>query len=350
MSVDAIAVIMAGGSGKRLWPLSNEKHPKQLSSEIFDGTLLNEAIKRAEGVFPKENIFVLTTKELEQVVKDNCDHRNILVQPLNADTAAAFLFSAIYFNHHFPGKAVVSLFSDHLIKTEEKFKEAISNLVSATKKYPLISLGSIPNYPETNFGYIKVANEDGGVFDVQEYIEKPLKLIAQELVRDDAYLWNTGYFGFISSRLIKVFQEIDEEFTQSLIAQSESIVSNDPKDEILDIYKNIDAISFERMIVENYSDLKAVKTDMQWMDIGNWDSLYDLSEKDAERNVIFETDLGRVVVESSSRNIIFPGDNEVAIIGINNTVIANVDNKLLVCNRDKIGRIKHVIKGLDKKN
>ncbi|MFP1898327.1 mannose-1-phosphate guanylyltransferase/mannose-6-phosphate isomerase [Lonsdalea quercina] len=347
-----IPVVMAGGTGSRLWPLSRELFPKQfLTIGESVGSLLQNTVTRIEGienisvkpplVICNENHRFLVAEQLREI--DKLDN-NIILEPVGKNTAPAVALAAHLANQSDPESLLLVLAADHLIKKEDHFHAAIIDAVHYAANNQLVTFGIIPEYPETGYGYIKKGEGlSDSCFRVDAFVEKPDLAKAEAYVADGGYSWNSGMFLFKAG---KYLEELEKHSPDIYRITRESI-ERSQKD--LDFIR-VDAESFAQCpsdsidyaVMEKTSDAVVIPIDAGWSDVGSWSSLWDVSAKDENGNV----NVGEVIAFDSRNNYISSESALVATIGLDDVVVINTNDALLISRKDRVQDVKKVVEEL----
>ena len=345
-----VAVIFAGGGGTRLWPISTSSLPKQINPAFSKKTLLKEAFERALKLFPKERIVVVATKELEKKVRDivKLPKKNFIIQPKNADTAMAMCLTALHLETLFSNSTAIIFYSDHKITKCNNFKKSINDLVEIAKKHSsLVTIGTWPTVPSTQFGYIKLGKRAGvkNLYKVKAFREKPDLKTAKRYLKDKKHVWNTGVYAWKSSVFLSVLKKVAPSFYSDLVELKISIGEKQYEKKVVDWFEQKRPASFEKIVSEKLSDMFVYVADYSWNDIGNWKTIYDLAKKDKNGNAIINReDDQKINLVSSSNNTILSESKKIALVGIKDLIIVQNNDSLLICNRNKIDDIKKITK------
>lgn len=340
-------IILAGGSGSRLWPLSRELYPKQLLNLNSDKSLLQSTFERLNKFMPAENIISITNVkhssnvrlQLEQI----SDNINILAEPLSKNTAPAIALATKFIRQKDDDPVILVVPSDHLIEDNEKFIETVKKGEKLAQERFIVTFGIEPDYPETGYGYINILNEpilDG--FKVKEFVEKPDSETAQKYIDAKTYFWNSGIFMFKASTMIAEIKKLAPEIFK-VMNEFDFSASNKIEYNLFDRMPNI---SIDYAIMEKSDKIALVKLESDWNDLGSWQSIYDVSEKDKQNNVL----IGHVLDESSKNSFVYASSKLVATIGLEDTVLIETEDAILACKKDKTQDVKKIFDKLKKQN
>lgn len=349
------AVIMAGGSGERFWPLSTPEKPKQLLKIFSDKTMIRETVDRILPIIKPENIFIATNiiqaKEIEKELSD-IPKENIIIEPLFKDTAAAIGYSSLIIENRFKDKLkdnekidVVVLASDHLIKKEEEFRNAILKASEeAEKNGVIVTLGIKPHKPETGYGYIEVNDKNielNSVCKVKRFREKPSYETAESYLNAGNYLWNSGMFIFTTETIFKNFEVLMEEHTEIFNKLREILKTNltgkELSDKVRPYFENFEKISIDFGIMEYSKNIRVIPVDIDWNDIGSFNAFDEIFPKDETGNII----RGQEIKNLDSKNNIVISDNlNISLLGIEDLVIVQNKENLLITKKNRTQDIK----------
>lgn len=358
---------MAGGVGARFWPKGTTKFPKQfLKIANNNDTLLQQAYKRLEGIFNNNKIFIVTNviyknevkKQLSKIPDDN-----IICEPIGRNTAPCIGLSCLFINQ-FESKAnVLVVAADHLISDVNEFHRVIkSGLKFVNDNGGIVTLGIHPTNPETGYGYIqydsdkliKVELEINGeskvenVFKVKTFAEKPNLEVAKAFLESGDFLWNSGMFIFRTDTMMEEIKNFMPELNDSLERLSKNLLSNDFPKQLEIEYSKLKSISIDYGVMEKAKDVYIIRSHFGWNDVGAWDEVYNIKEKDNDGNV----KQGRTVTINTKNCLIINDQKIISTIGVEDLLIINSENGLLICKRGEAQCVKEVVdflrrKGLD---
>jgi len=339
-------VIMAGGSGTRFWPISTSEHPKQFQDILGVGqTMIQQTYYRIKDIIPHDNIFVITNKEYESIVKEQLPEippQNIVGEPMMKNTAACNIFMAEKIHHLNPNASILVLPSDHLILQQKTFEEKINLAFQMVDQHSkLVTIGVHPTRPETGYGYIHYENNPEKEFQkVIKFTEKPSLSVAEKFLETGNYLWNSGMFVWKAKDIISAFEKYLPQMHQKF-----SLCEFNEKNEancLEKIYPEVEEISIDKGILEKASNIMVLPAELGWSDLGTWTSVYENANKDEKNNV---DNSKNVFTYHSSGNIIhLHNKNKVAVIdGLNDYIIVDTPKALLICPRNHDQKIKDFV-------
>ncbi|MEI0579800.1 mannose-1-phosphate guanylyltransferase [Brachyspira pilosicoli] len=343
-------IIMAGGIGERLWPLSREKKPKQFLKIIDNKSLIEQTIDRALQITEEENnIFIVTGKRYKEAFNTyipNFKKENIIYEPIGRDTAAAVALGVLTVKEKIGNSNVVIIPADPIIKEENIFVNTIKEAIEATiKTKNIVVVGIKPTRAETGYGYIKLdKNIKANEYIVHKFVEKPDLENAKKFLADGSYLWNSGMFIWDSENILN---SINKFMPDTFNKVNEALKNINNEDKALEIFNSIDKISFDFGVMEKLEDIICIKSEFFWDDLGAFSALGRIHSKDENNNVI----IGQVYVKNSNNNIIINDDDDLLTLnGINNLTVVKSNGVVLMYPNNEDSKIKEILKDIREKN
>ena len=341
-------VIMAGGVGTRLWPLSRIQKPKQFQSFLSDKTLIQETFARAQTTVLAEHIFVSTGQRYAGLVRKQLpliSSGQLIIEPLAKNTAPAIIYIAAVLAHQDPDALVATLASDHAIENPEEFTRAIDLAFEVVESNPdaLATIGINPTKPDTNYGYIRMGEEvsqteQSRVFHIDNFKEKPDRATAEQYLASWEYLWNAGYFVFRAAAIREWVSKYAPEFLSFVDALSSALANDTLTEElILELFTQVESAPIDTVLAERLPKEKrfVIPTKLEWNDIGGWHTLYTfLSERHLTDQIVRgpHIDLG-------SKSCFINGENRLIVTaGLRDIVIVDTEDALLIANRETLSQ------------
>jgi len=337
-------VILAGGKGKRLWPLTEGSVPKQFLDIVKEDTFLNHTIKRSLYLVKPENIYIVSIEKYLKQIELSLDNfkipkENLLLEPEGKNTAPAALFAASFLYRKNPESLLLFCPCDHIITGMKRLTADIKSAVKVSKLGYLTAFGIKPSKPETEYGYIKgkVKVKERGLnssfYKVDKFIEKPKKKLALKLIRDNNYFWSSGMFLFRNEVIL-------EEFKAKLPVYYRQFMSIDKsRFGLRKVYREMDSISLEKLIIQKSKRLVLIKAGFKWQDLGQWDLLYDALRKDKDKNAI----KGDVSFSDVKNCLVLSPRKKTVCLGLKDVVVIDTDAGLLVADKDHLSKLKSIL-------
>src|SRR5512133_1484262 len=352
MNKNHFCIIMAGGVGSRFWPLSRTRKPKQFLDILGTGrTLLQQTVDRIKKVIPIENIYFVTNEDYEDLVRKqlpDISRQQVLLEPMRRNTAPCIAYANHKISLINPDAKILVAPSDHIILKEDDFlKVVVKGLNFVTENNSLLTLGLQPNRPETGYGYIQI-NGDKTRIELNEsfrrvktFTEKPDQAMAEVFIQSGDFFWNSGMFFWSLDTIMKAFTSYLPEVDQ-LFAEGRDFYNTDRESEFISkVYPNCKNISIDYGIMEKAENVQVLCSDFGWSDLGTWGSLYDILEKDEEKNSITGSN---VFCYNSKNCLINLPDNKLAVIqGLDDYIVVESDNILLICRKQDEQKIKNFV-------
>ncbi|MBA64054.1 MAG: mannose-1-phosphate guanylyltransferase [Planctomycetaceae bacterium] len=331
------ALIMAGGAGTRFWPKSRIALPKQLLSFGSNHTLLQQAVNRLTPAVATENISIITNQKLVETIRQQVPQLSaeaVIGEPAKKDTAPCIALAAALIAEDDPNATMIVMPSDHIIQPVEAFQQAILKAVDLVHQNPtsLITFGITPDRPAETYGYIQSGNElSAGVFEVQQFKEKPAAKLAQQYLQEGSYYWNSGIFVWQVGTILDALEETRPDIIKHINMIIRHRHQKDFNDVLAREFSAIRGTSIDYAVMEQYEPVLMIEAPFQWDDIGSWQALSRIFPTDANNNTILSKHVGidtfDSVIQSSS-------DHLIATIGVKNMIIVHTDDATLVANKD----------------
>lgn len=345
-------VIMAGGGGTRFWPLSRQKTPKQLLNLSGKELMVNEAIDRLSYTANSDDIFIVTNVEqvepMLNATKGRIAPNHILSEPSARNTAACVGYAAIEIIKKYGDGIMIITPSDAYIKDSASFTRVLAEAVEvAEKNDKLVTVGIMPTFPATGYGYIKFDNnQDGSVKNVSEFKEKPDEETSKSYISAGTYAWNSGMFIWKASTILKKFEQLIPDIYADLCKIGEVMNSENEYTVIKEIYPNIRKISVDYAIMEPSAaagDVVVVIGEFGWSDVGNWDMMNALHREDENGNIV----LGDTLAINTTNSTIYSSKKLIATVGVDNLVVVETPDAIMVCNKDKAQDVRLIVDALN---
>lgn len=348
------AVILAGGSGTRLWPMSREKMPKQALTLVGERSMFQHSVDRLQPLFPIERILVVTRAEYRQLLHEQMPgllEQNFILEPVGRGTAPAIGLAAIHLMKRDPNAVMAVLTADHFIKDPDGFRKLLSAAETAANAGYLVTLGIQPTFPSTGFGYIEQGEPIeqvgiGGMYHVRRFIEKPDQDTALQLVANGRCTWNSGMFVWRVDRILEELALHMPALFAGLSSISAHIDQPDYLDILSHVWRQVRKETIDYGVMEKADRIAVLPASIGWVDVGSWSSMALLHPKDEDGNIWTSPHVGM-----DTRNIICiaPRRKLVATIGVADLIIVDTPDALLVCNKDQEQEVRAVVQHLESK-
>lgn len=339
-------VIMAGGTGSRLWPMSRALHPKQFLRLTSEYSMLQETALRVGGVTQQNNIVIcnedhrfLAAEQLREIDRLG----NIILEPVGKNTAPAIALAAFQLSQTDPEALMLVLAADHVIQDRLAFEKSVLVAQLAAEKGKMVTFGIVPTHAETGYGYIRRGGKVDEGFEVEQFVEKPSKELALQYVDAGDYYWNSGMFMFKASRYLEELK-LHRPDIYSVCEQAMKTTTGDLDFTRIseDIFNECPSDSIDYAVMEKTQDAVVIPLDAQWSDVGAWSALWDISEKDSAGNVL----KGDVIVHNSTNSYFNAEQKMIAAVGVDNLVVIETKDAVLVANKDQVQDVKEIVEHL----
>ncbi len=349
------AIVMAGGSGTRFWPASRARLPKQLLPLAGDHTLLEDTVARLQGLVPAERTLVVTSERLENVVRQqlpDVPEAGIVGEPCKRDTAPCVALAALLVSRHDPDATMAVMPSDHVIRPEQAFRDAIEQAAAIVDHNPqrLVTFGIPPTYPAESFGYIErgdaLAEAHGSArgFSVRRFREKPPASVAQEYLDAGTFLWNAGIFLWKAATILEAMRARQPECMSHLDAIVQNWDTPDRRRVFAEEFAAIKGISIDYAVLEHATDVAVLEAPFTWDDLGGWSAVARQRGSDAEGNTIAGKHLG---ITTTNSVVQASGDHLVVTIGLENILVVHTPDATLVADRSREEAVRQVVTELE---
>jgi mannose-1-phosphate guanylyltransferase len=348
------AVILAGGTGTRLWPLSRKNKPKQFQKLISGQTMLEDTIDRIDFLKPSD-IYISTNREYLQTVKELSKNRipkkNIIVEPDLRDTAPCIGLAAVYLAKKNPKEVMAVIYADHLIKNKKEFIKKLRIAEKIAKEENTLNIIEVKaKFPNVNLGYVKIGRMlkeiDGQeIFAFEKFTEKPDMKTAKKFLQSYKYLWNTGIYVWKIETILKQFKKYQPSTYRNLMRIYESIGTASEEKTLKKYYPLCEKTSIDYGIMEKVGkdEVRIIPAELGWSDVGTWESIFDETATDIRANII----KGRHISLDTHGSIVYgTGKKLIATIGIDNLVVVETDDALLVCAKNRSQDVKKIVEKL----
>lgn len=342
-----IPVILSGGSGTRLWPLSRKMYPKQFLSLLHDQTMLQKTLTRLDGLSHSAPTVVCNNEHrfivAEQARQLGIEDLSIILEPVGRNTAPAIAVAAIHAAELADDPVLLVLSADHEIKDEKAFCEAVRQAEPLAESGKLVTFGIVPTRAATGYGYIKRGNADGDGFNVDQFVEKPDLETAEKYLAAGDYYWNSGMFMF---KALSYLAEL-EKFNPDMIRHCRQAVDNLHKDIGFlrldaEAFANCESDSIDYAVMEKTDFACVVPMDAGWSDIGSWSSLWEQDDKDNAGNAT----RGDVITSDTENSLVHAENRLVTAVGVKDLVIIETHDAVLVANKDQAEKVKQIVERL----
>jgi mannose-1-phosphate guanylyltransferase len=341
-----VAVIMAGGAGKRFWPLSRQNKPKQFLSITSKMSMIQMTVDRLLGKIKIENIFVVTAKSQCYLVEEQLSDlpkENIIVESEGMNTAPAVALSALFLARKYkPEDKMFILAADHVIRNVDKFIDSLQPAEMASDDGNLVTFGIKPTYPSTGYGYIEGGDKTKNGIVVNNFKEKPDIETAEYFLKSGNYYWNSGMFMWQIRTILEAYHNYLPKVCRLLSDITKKWDKYGVAADISSIYSKMPKIPIDVGIMEQAEKRIVIPVDYGWSDIGGWKALHEISEKDKNGNAV--TTECKIL---DSSNCYVHSDKLVALIGVKNLVVVDTPDVLMIAEKDSSERVKEVVTSLE---
>lgn len=343
------AVVMAGGSGTRFWPKSVEQKPKQFHRLFGEETLLQATFERLEDFVPRENHLVVTNDQYVTTVREQLPYLGkgrVIAEPVSRNTAPCVAAAAQLLLNNDPEALMLVLPADHFIADQSRFREVLSAAADvANNRRTLVTIGIRPDRPETGYGYIRYDKRGESAEDqlqavpVENFTEKPDPETARSFLKAGNYLWNSGMFVWRADVILESFRQHQPETYESLkVLRGEGV----GQEEVNRFYRDVSSISIDYGIMEHAENVEVLPGEFGWSDVGSWQAVHMLGEKDENGNVV--NGGGPFLSVDSSDNLVETENGKlVALVGVDQIAVVETGQTILVCNLSRSQDVRSIV-------
>lgn len=344
-------LIMSGGGGTRLWPISRQKTPKQFIKIIGEESVFTQSVRTLKNLTTSDKIYAITNADYvdEVVEQGNLSLRNIIAEPQKKNTALAMAVGAAIIAKTDPDAIIINFPGDNLVFPFEKFKDDILSLAGFVEKNNCLALvGTKPTFPNTGYGYVRVSdtNEDfngSNFFKILEFKEKPDVATAEKFVADGHYFWNAAFYTWKASSLLQACKTYAPKVYENAILIQKAWGTKDEQEVIRQVYQEAEDLSIDYAVSEKADNLFLIQSTFTWNDLGDWKEVWEFSKKDERENVILNSQDNNHTEEESSRNLVWTDKRFVSLVGVNDLIVVDTPDALLICHKDKVQDVKKVV-------
>lgn len=340
------AVILAGGKGERFWPRSRKDFPKQLLNLADTKTMLESTIERIVPFVERERVFLVARRGIKQSLLSlnlSLPKQNYLFEPQGRNTAPAICFSAFAISANDPESVMVVLPADHFISDKRAFIQCVRKGIATAEDDYLVTFGIVPTRPETGYGYIECGDRiSDDVCAVKRFKEKPSQKKANEFIKSDRFLWNSGIFVWKTKRIIEAFQKYQPEIAKRVEAYYAAKGKAKKEHLLQEVYENAESISIDYAIMEKASNVAMVRASFGWDDVGAWNALERILKTDEHGNIT----VGNVVSIDSKDSIVVSEGGVIGIVGVDNLIVVHTEDATLIIPKERAQEVRDVVQKL----
>ena len=347
------AVVLAGGSGTRLWPMSRQQLPKQFLKLSGESSLLAATISRLSPMIEQDDVWVVTNEaHATGEAFSELDHLHTILEPCARDTAPAIALAAALLQKDGDDPVMLVLPADHIIQDIPAFHQGLKQAIAAAEQGKIVTFGIVPEHADTGFGYIQ-ADRQADISDlveampVKRFTEKPDLNTARSFLEQGDYFWNSGMFVWKASLILAEIEKYQPEITQVVQAMKLAWENGEPWQEVVrHQFQDMPSISIDYAVLEPSDNVVMVPVSMGWSDVGSWDAVHDISEKDADNNAVS----GHVIAVDCKNTLLRSESRLIAAVGLQDVMAVETADAILLCNKGESQRVREIVKVLKDSN
>jgi len=344
-----VALILAGGGGTRLWPMSRQNTPKQMLPLVEQHSMFKVSVDRLAPLFTPERIFISTAESYVEGLQEECPDipaENFIAEPSARNNAAAVALAITVIEKRFPDAIVAMLTADHHIGKTDIFRDVLKTAGQLAEEGKIVTLGISPAFPSTGFGYIQQGESIGNKNDFDYFVasrftEKPDLVRATQFVASGKYSWNSGMFIWQAKKAMAEFERQQKEMHTLFKDLQTSVDTPDFETALNTMWEKTPKISIDYAIMEGAEDMVVIPVDIGWSDVGTWSSLYDILDQDKFGNCGKNGSERRIVLDT--KDTLMFSDKLTVAIGVDNIIVVETDDVLMVCHKDRAQDVKQIV-------
>ncbi len=346
------AMIMAGGGGTRLWPMSRQDTPKQLLPLVEDASMFKTSVERLAPLFDPEHIFVVTGRKFVDMLREHAPGipaQNFIVEPYGKNTAPAAALGVTFIQKRDPQATIAILTADHHISKKEEFRQVLAAAYELAQKGYIATLGISPSYPATGFGYIQQGEELDKINNFTAYhaigfTEKPNAFTATSFLASGEYTWNSGMFIWKAEQAMAEFKRQQPAMYESFVELASAIGTREFDAKLEEVWDGLKDISIDYAVMENAEKMAVFPVDIGWNDVGSWVSMFEVLKLDKFGNAFKGRQPGSLTLDT--KNTLVYSDKLVVTIGIEDIIVIETPDALMICHKDRSQDVKEVVNHL----
>jgi mannose-1-phosphate guanylyltransferase len=343
------AMIMAGGGGTRLWPMSRNDMPKQLLPLVEEHSMFRISVERLAPLFTPDRIYVVTGRKYADLLRTDAPEippQNFIVEPYGKDSGPAAALSITVIQKRDPEATIAILTADHHISQKESFRDALAAACDLAQQGYIVTLGIKPTFPATGFGYIRQGDElsrlkDFTCYHSRGFTEKPNADIAAAFLKSGEYSWNSGMFIWRADRAMQEFERQQPDMYQQFMSLASTVDTPEFETKLDAVWEKVNKISLDFAVMEGAERMAVIPVDIGWNDIGSWASLFDVLPLDERGNAFQGHNSQPITLDT--RNTLVISNKLMVAIGVEDLVVIETPDAILICHKDRTQDVKEVV-------